>query len=252
MSGETNPCKELIVNNVEKIQPLMTQMEQCSILSNLLNYIQHDRHHIINHNLSIRAVNKYKNGSETKEEREITELDFCITPKILCEEYLDIYEGIQSEIVNTTRSDENSDLSTTYYIKSDKTRNGKLKVEESFHISEHGFMLSKLLDGTECQLLLDTSASKSFMSKSFYMQCKSLHSVPKFASKTQRIQVGNGQCVSVLFIIPVMVDIHRHRFEIYTLVSEIQENVDLILCKKNVFELEEVINSGDCCFKFFE
>ena len=45
----------------------------------------------------------------------------------------------------------------------------------------------------------------------------------KFALITQRIQVGNGQCVSVLFIIPVIADIHGHRFEIYTLVSEIHE-----------------------------
>ena len=73
---------------------------------------------------------------------------------------------------------------------------------------------------------------------------------PKFASTTQRIQVGNGQCISVLFIIPVIVDIHGHRFEIYTLVSEIYENVDLVLGIKNVFELEAVINSRDCCFKF--
>ena len=72
-------------------------------------------------------------------------------------------------------------------------------------------MLDKLLDETECQLLLDTGASKS---KFFYMQCKSLHSLPKFALKTQRIQVGNGQFVSVLFIIPVIVDIHGHQFEI--------------------------------------
>ena len=28
MSGETNPYKEMIVNNAEKIEPLMTQMEQ--------------------------------------------------------------------------------------------------------------------------------------------------------------------------------------------------------------------------------
>ena len=33
---------------------------------------------MINHNLSIRAVNKYRNDSETKEEREFTELDFGI------------------------------------------------------------------------------------------------------------------------------------------------------------------------------
>ena len=82
------------------------------------------------------------------------------------------------------------------------------------------------------------------------MWCKSLHTLPKFASTTQIIHVGNGQCVSVLFIIPVIVDIHGHRFEIYTLVSEIHENVDLVLGIKNVFELEGVINSRDCQSEF--
>ena len=59
-----------------------------------------------------------------------------------------------------------------------------------------------------------------------------------------------GQCISVLFIIPVIVEVHGHRFEIYMLVSEIHENVDLVLGIKNVFELEGVINSRDCRFKF--
>ena len=122
MSGETNPYRELIVNNAEKIELLMTQMEHWSILSNILNYIQHDRHHMINCNFSIKAVNKYKNSLETKGEKEITELDFGLTPRILCEENLDVYEGIQSEIVNTTRFDKNSNLSTTYLGKSNKNK----------------------------------------------------------------------------------------------------------------------------------
>lgn len=67
------------------------------------------------------------------------------------------------------------------------------------------------------------------------MHCKSHHSLPKFASKTQRIQVGNGQFVSALFIIPVIIDVQRHRFEIYMLMSEIHKNVDLVLGIKNVF-----------------
>ena len=62
-------------------------------------------------------------------------------------------------------------------------------------------------------------------------------------SKTQRIQEGNGQFISILFIIPIIVDIHGHRIEAYTLVSEIHENVDLVLGIKNIFELEGVINS---------
>ena len=121
--------------------------------------------------------------------------------------------------------------------------NNKIKAEESFPISEQGYTIGKLLDGTECQTLLDTGASKSFMSKSYYICCKSLHSLPKFTSKMQRIQVGSGQFVSVLFIIPVIVNIHRHRFEIYTLVSEIHETIDLVLGIKNMFELEGIINS---------
>ena len=47
----------------------------------------------------------------------------------------------------------------------------------------------------------------------------------------------------------MIVHIHRHRFQIYTLVSEIHENVDLVFGIKNVFELG-VINSQDCCFNF--
>ena len=97
---------------------------------------------------------------------------------------------------------------------------------------------------------MDTGASKSFMSKSHYLHCKSLHSLLKFASKSQWIQVGNGQFLSVFFIIPIIVEIHGHRFEVYTLVSEIHENVVLVLGIKNISELEGVINSLDCCLNF--
>ena len=46
-------------------------------------------------------------------------------------------------------------------------------------------------------------------------------------------------------MIPVIIDVHGHGIEIYTSVSEIHENVDLVLGIKNVFELEGVINSQD-------
>ena len=140
------------------------------------------------------------------------ELDFGQMPDILREEYLDVYEGIQSEILITTRLDENSHLSTLYLGKADKSKNNKIKAEEFFPISEQGYNMGKLLDGTECKILLDMGASKSFMSKLYYMCCKSLHSLPKFQSQMQRIQVGNSQFVSDLLIIPVIVDIHGPRF----------------------------------------
>ena len=151
------------------------------------------------------------------------ELDFGDTPEKLKGEYLDMYKGIQSEVINSNWFDGNSDLSTTYLGRIDITRAIKIKAEETFPISQQGYTIGKLLDGTECQILLDTGASKSFMSKSHYLQCKSQHSFPKCASKTQRIQVGNGQFVSVLFIILILIDIHGHRFKIFTLVSDTWE-----------------------------
>ena len=82
------------------------------------------------------------------------------------------------------------------------------------------------------------------------MQCKSLHAFSKFVSTTQRVQVGNGQYVAALFVIPVIIDIHGHRFEVFTLVSEIHDNVDLVLGMKIVFELEGVIDMQESSFKF--
>ena len=168
----------------------------------------------------------------------------------LREEYLDRYEGITSEILNTTKFDENSGLSTTYLGKSHMTQEDRLTIEEKFTITEKGYMVGKLLDSTECQILLDTGAKQIIKSKPHYLHCKSLHSLPKFALKTQRIQIGNGQYASILFIIPIIIDIHNHKFEIYTLVSEIHQNVGLVLGIKNAFELEGVINSCKCCFSF--
>ena len=54
------------------------------------------------------------------------------------------------------------------------------------------------------------------MSKSYYLRCKALHDLPKFASKTQRIQAGNGQYVRVFFVIPVILEICSHRLEVFT------------------------------------
>ena len=98
--------------------------------------------------------------------------------------------------------------------------------------------------------LLDTGVSKSYISKSYYLRCKSLHDLQKFASKMQRIQVGNGQYVGVLFVIPLIVEINGHRLEVFTLVSEIFDNINMVLGIKNLFELEGVIDTRESSFRF--
>ena len=161
-----------------------------------------------------------------------------------------MYEGIYAEIVSSDRFDEDTDLNTMYLGQTDMTRDTEVKAKENFPITVHGYTKGKLLDGTKCGILMDTDVSKSYMFKSYFMRCKSLHSLPKFASATTRIQVGNGQYVGVLFVIPVILTIQSHRFEIFMLVSEIHENIDLVIGIKNLFELEGVIDSWDSCVKF--
>ena len=41
-SRDINPYRELIVNNAEKIKTVLSQMEQWSVLSNVVNCIQYD------------------------------------------------------------------------------------------------------------------------------------------------------------------------------------------------------------------
>ena len=44
--------------------------------------------------------------------------------------------------------------------------------------------------------------------------------------------------------------IQKHRFEIFTPVSEIHENVGLVIGIMNLFELEGVIDSQESCVSF--
>ena len=68
-----------------------------------------------------------------------------------------------------TRFDESTDLSTIYLGRIGMTRDMIIKVEEKLPISGQGYASGKLLDNTACSILLDTGASKSYMSKSYYM-----------------------------------------------------------------------------------
>ena len=68
------------------------------------------------------------------------DVDFGNNPGIMRSNYLDIYEGVHADIVCTNRSDESSDLSTTYLGKTQMTREIKVKAEEKFPISRKAIL----------------------------------------------------------------------------------------------------------------
>ena len=59
-SGDTNQYRNMIVNNKGNTDTVLLQMEQWSVLSNTINYIQYDKHPKNFHSLSISTVNKGK------------------------------------------------------------------------------------------------------------------------------------------------------------------------------------------------
>ena len=247
-----NPYKRVVLNDVYKVPEKCLEMKNWSIFSDNIRYVQHDQMTTQNLNFDTLDYRNYKDlYLQLKEEkREALDIDFGLYPDMTKARYLDVYEDIYAGMVYASKFDENSDLSTVYLGQTNMTRNTRIKAEERFPITGQGFASGKLLDGTEGQTLLHTGATNSYMSKSYYLRCKTLHVLPKFSSNMQRIQVGNGQYVSVLFVIPVIIDIYGHRFEIFTLVSEIHDNVYLVMGMKNIFELEGVIDSRESCFSF--
>ena len=103
------------------------------------------------HAMSVKSTNEdtinigRKQGEKDRPTSEVCLLD---TSDRLTEEYLDRYEGVKSEILVTTRFDENSDLSITYLCKTNMIRDHKIAAEEKFPMSEQGYTTGQLLDCT--------------------------------------------------------------------------------------------------------
>ena len=132
----------MIINNFEKNDGNrnISQMDQWSIPSNAINYIQYNRNPRDDFKLDIKMLEQknHRNVYDRlkEEDRQFIEVDFGDTQGRLKGECLDMYDGVRSEVSHTEEFDENSDLSTTYLGRIDMTRSDKIKVEETFPRSE--------------------------------------------------------------------------------------------------------------------
>ena len=99
-------------------------------------------------------------------------------------------------------------------------------------------------------MLFDKGPSKSYMSKSFYITNQSLHKIPMISTSSKGLMVVNGQHVPVFFVIPVIVSVCGHLLEIYCIVVEVHEGIDLVFGMKNMVETEGVLSARNCTFKF--
>ena len=100
-----------------------------------------------------------------------------------------------------------------------------------------------LIDNTPMKLFFDSGASRSYLSKKYYDANKSLHKLPKFSTTCTGIKIGNGSIIPTLFVIPIQFMAHGHMFEIYTIVAEIDDGMDLVFGFKNMAETEGRLNT---------
>ena len=157
-------------------------------------------------------------------------------------EYLDRYDGITPELNVNMEYDDAVDVTTTYLGHESIKITDTFRPEQAFPIYSNCHTWGQFIGGGMLDILLDTGASKSYMSKGFCMRHPHLHKYPNFNSTVRNLQVGNGELVATLFVIPFVFKIGKHLFEVYTLVPEIQQNMDIILGVKNMFEIEGEIS----------
>ena len=67
--------------------------------------------------------------------------------------------------------------------------------------------------------------------------------MPKFVTTCTGIRIGNESIVQVLFVIPHLFMSCGHTFEIFTIVAEIDDDMDLVFGFKNMTETEGMLNT---------
>ena len=162
-----NPYKRVILKEPIKTKD-QVPMEDWSILSDHVKYVTHAKSDTFQ-KLHINSMDYRQNidlyKSLNNDQTIKTNLNFGNSSENPKTEYLDMYEGVYMEVINTAKFDEDTDISTTYLGQVDMTRDTEVKAEENFPMTARGYTRGHLLDGTDCDVLIDTGSSKSYMSK---------------------------------------------------------------------------------------
>ena len=143
LTGDTNPYEKALLSNRNLERKVNSQIEQWSILSDNIVYVMSEDKDIMN-GIDIKLIDYRKHKriyrKRNKEGGEKIDIDFGESPEVMKNRYMDIYDEVYAEVVTRSRFDENVDLSTTYLGRINMQGEEMLKAEESFPISEQGFV----------------------------------------------------------------------------------------------------------------
>ena len=161
------------------------------------------------------------------------------------------FEEVTCSLHYSHKFDDTNDVSTTYlgsYLGKDEPRT--FPVDNHIPFDGRGMSKAYLSNGTPMKIFFDSGASRSYLSKRFYDTNPMLHDMPKYVTTCTGIRIGNGSIVPALFVIPILFMACGHTFEIFTIVAEIDDDMDLVFGFKNMVETEGLLNTRTGEFDF--
>ena len=161
------------------------------------------------------------------------------------------FEEVTCSLHYSHKFDDTNDVSTTYLGSClGKEEPRTFPVDNHIPFDGRGMSKAYLSNGTPMKMFFDSGASRSYLSKKFYDTNPMLHDMPKYVTTCTGIRIGNGSIVPALFVIPILFMACGHTFEIFTIVAEIDDNMDLVFGFKNMVETEGLLNTRTGEFDF--
>ena len=161
------------------------------------------------------------------------------------------FEEVTCSLHYSHKFDDTNDVSTTYLgscLGKEKPRT--FPVDNHIPFDGRGVSKAYLSNGTPMKMFFDSGASRSYLSKRFYDTNPMLHDMPKYVTTCTGMRIGNGSIVPALFVIPIFFMACGHTFEIFTIVAEIDDDMDLVFGFKNMVETEGLLNMRTGEFDF--
>ena len=161
------------------------------------------------------------------------------------------FEEVTCSLHYSHKFDDTNDVGTTYLgscLGNEEPRT--FPVDNHIPFDGRGVSKAYLSNGTPMKMFFDSGASRSYLSKRFYDTNPMLHDMPKYVTTCTGIRIGNGSIVPALFVIPILFMACGHTFEIFTIVAEIDDDMDLVFGFKNMVETEGLLNTRTGEFDF--
>ena len=98
ITEDENPYRDLVVHNADRIEMAHSPMEQWSILSNVINYVQHSRNLPNFHFMTVKPAKLNKTVKVKDNSKTLPKVNLIESSGRSREEYLDRYEGIKTEL----------------------------------------------------------------------------------------------------------------------------------------------------------